>query len=249
MTKNDPALSLQLYSVRRETADDAEGTIRRVGSMGYDGVELAGDYGWDAEKWKRVLGESGVSVVGSHVGLEKLEGDFAGQAEFHRAIGCSRLIVPALPETLRGSVDNYGEAARRLDELARQARDEGFAFLYHNHAFEFEPVEGGGCGMDILIQRTDESLVKLQLDTYWIERGGRDAAQYIDDHAGRTGMIHAKELRKSDGADVPAGEGDVDFPPILAMAKKYEWPVVVEFEGEGALESVQKSADYLRKLL
>lgn len=244
-----PALSLQLYSLRRETAQDAEATLRQVADAGYDGVELAGDYGWDAEKWQRILADTGLAVVGAHVGLEKLEAEFSTHADFLKNIGGTRLIVPSLPGDLQTSADTYGEAARRIDTLARQARDAGLAFFYHNHAFEFVELEGGGCGMDILLQRTDTDLVRFEFDTYWLERGGRDSRQYIDDHAGRTGMIHAKELRKSDGADVPAGQGDIDFPPILAMAKKYDWPVVVEFEGEDALDSVRQSATHLRGLL
>ena len=34
---------------------DAEGTIGRVAGLGFDGVELAGDYGWPASRWQAVL--------------------------------------------------------------------------------------------------------------------------------------------------------------------------------------------------
>ena len=37
-----PGLFLQLYSLRHEIALDAEGTIRRVAGLGFDGLELAG---------------------------------------------------------------------------------------------------------------------------------------------------------------------------------------------------------------
>ena len=48
-----PRLFLQLYSLRHEIAADAEGTIRRVAELGFDGVELAGDYGWTASnRWQ-----------------------------------------------------------------------------------------------------------------------------------------------------------------------------------------------------
>ncbi len=241
-------LSLQLYSLHRETADDAEGTLRQVGAMGYDGVELAGDYGWEAEKWRRGLAEAGVAAVGAHVGLEKLEEDFNAQAEFCHAIGCSRIIVPALPGELRASADGYRSAAARLNALAQRAREAGFALLYHNHAFEFEPLAGDVCGMDVLLEATDPALVRFEFDTYWLERGGRDSRRFIEEHAARTGMIHAKELRQSDGADVPAGQGNVDFPAIVTLARQNDWPVVVEYEGENALESVRESAKYLRGL-
>jgi sugar phosphate isomerase/epimerase len=62
-------------------------------------------------------------------------------------------------------------------------------------------------------------------------------------------MIHAKELRQSDQADVPTGQGNIDFKSIIALAKKRAWPVVVEYEGENAPAAVQASAAYLKPLL
>src|SRR4051812_41593076 len=40
-------IGLELYSVRNEMAKDVEGTIQKVGKMGYEGVEFAGYFGWD----------------------------------------------------------------------------------------------------------------------------------------------------------------------------------------------------------
>jgi sugar phosphate isomerase/epimerase len=63
------------------------------------------------------------------------------------------------------------------------------------------------------------------------------------------GWIHAKELRKSDDTDVPAGQGDVDFKTIIPLARQNGWPIVVECEGETAIAAVSEGAAYLRTLL
>ena len=55
-----------------------------------------------------------------------------------------------------------------------------------------------------LQDHTDPKLVHFEIDTYWVEKGGLDAAKFLQRHAGRVFLLHAKELRKSDGADVPA---------------------------------------------
>ncbi len=245
----DPALSVQLYSLRRETAGDPAATLRDVPGLGFDGVEMAGDYGWGADRWRDLLAETGLRVVGAHVGLEALERDLAALTVFHRAVGNRRLVVPSVPEHLQ-SADGYREAARRLNRLGLRAADEGFLLAYHNHAFEFTPLIGvADVGMDLLLRETDPGAVRFEVDTYWVERGGRDAVAFLQQHAARVGLVHAKDLRRDDGADVPLGEGVVDFAAVVPLARAGGWPVVVECEGEDAPAVLRQGAAHLRSLL
>ena len=103
--------------------------------------------------------------------------------------------------------------------------------------------------MDILLADTDPALVGFEFDTYWLEYAGRDARESVHRHADRVFAIHAKDLRKRDRADVPAGRGDVDFRAILPMATARDWPVIVEYEGADAPEAVRQAATFLRPLL
>ena len=239
-------LSIQLYSLRRETANDAPGTLLSVPGLGYDGVETAGDYGWTLDEWKSILNETGLKVVGAHVGLDLLEKDFAATVEFQRQLGNMRIIVPYVQHELKRAVfENY---ASRFNTMARLLANEGMTFLYHNHAFEFSALLDDGRGIDVLLENTDPSLVKFEFDTYWLERGGEDAVAFLQKHESRVGMIHAKELKKSDQSDVAAGLGDVDFQTIIPMARANDWEVVVEFEGEDAPRVMKESAAYLRKI-
>ena len=243
-----PDLHLQLYSLRRETAADAAGTLSRVRGLGYDGVELAGDYGWSAAEWRERLDATGLTVAGAHVGLPQLEGALDRQMDFHKEIGNRRLIVPGLARELHTPA-GFREAATRLMRLAASVKVEGFEVLFHNHDVEFRRLEDGSRGIDILLAETDPSLVRFEFDTYWLEKGGEPSLDFLRQNAARTGMLHAKELRRRDGADVPAGQGDIPFPEILALARAHGWPVVVEFEGEGAEAAVRQSAAHLRPLL
>lgn len=238
-----PSLALQLYSLRRETAADPEATLRRVTSLGYDAVELAGDYGWPAAKWRDILAETKLAVVGVHSRYETFTGNLDTPLKFARDIGCPRLIIPWMPESLR-TVAGYRDTAKLLNSVGRQCNDAGLQFLYHNHDFEFHPPGG----IDILIAETDPGLVAFEVDTFWVERAGRDARRFLTDHAGRIGAIHAKELRKRDNADVPAGQGDVDFKSIIPLARQHRWPVIVEYEADDALAAVAESARYLASL-
>ena len=46
-------IGLQLYSVRHDCERDLPGTLKAVAKMGYDGVDFAGYYDYEAkERWK-----------------------------------------------------------------------------------------------------------------------------------------------------------------------------------------------------
>ncbi len=41
-------------------------------------------------------------------------------------------------------------------------------FLFHNHCYEFKPLEGGVTGWQTLMSHTDAKLVKMEFDLYWL---------------------------------------------------------------------------------
>jgi sugar phosphate isomerase/epimerase len=240
------SLALQLHSLRHEAATDPEGIVRRIPSLGFDGVEMAGTYGWSADHWRQVLTETRLWVVGAHVRLETLESEWNVQAQFHHTIGCPRLVIPSLPKNLQ-TIEGFSEAARRLTALGNRAKSEGLALFYHNHAYEFSPMAEGRSGMDILLAETDPTLLALEVDTYWVERSGLNSRDFIQQHAARIGMLHTKEFCR-DGRDVPAGQGDVDWKAIIPLARSRGWPVIAEYEADNALPAVEASARYLCRL-
>ena len=242
-------LYLQLWSLRHTTSKDAEGALRRVKALGYDGIELAGDYGWSVEKWRAMLGETGLKIIAGHSGLESLETDFEAKIAFHRALGVECIVVPSLNKELQ-SAAGYRQAAKRLSVLGSRMSAEGFRLGYHNHDFEFSKLAGTNeVGMDILLAETDPTLVHFEFDAFWLEFAGRNAVEYLRTHSKRVCLVHAKDLRKSDREDVPAGQGDVDFPALIPLCTANGWPVIVEYEGADAIESVRQGAAYLRSLL
>ena len=244
-----PPLYLQLHSLRHETAVDPEGVLRQVPGLGFDGVEIVDHYGWSAGKWRALLDETGLNVVAAHVALEALEGDLTAALVFFRALGTCQLVVTALPRAPQ-TAERYHGGARRLNAASQHLAAEGFSLAYHHHEFEFRWTEepGGRNGLDILLAETDPTLVGFEFDTHWLEHAGQDALAFIRMHADRTRLIHAKDFRRRDGRDVPAGKGDVDFRALLPLCAARGWATVLEYEGDHALQSVRAGADFLRSL-
>src|SRR5205823_11217070 len=119
-------------------------------------------------------------------------------------------------------------------------------FAYHNHAFEFAPLDGHGRTLFDALLTTDPALVDLELDIFWAEYAGRDALVLLREHADRIRLLHLKDIaRDQDPPDVPVGRGAVDWPAILSAgeAAGVRWYVVEQDSPrDPPLEDVATSA-------
>lgn len=211
-------IALQLYTVRDEAARDFPGTLHRVAEIGYAGVELAGYHGLSVRDLKGRLDDRHLSVAGSHIRLERLENELAQVVDENLTLGNRFIVVPSLPEDQR-TVDGYFRSAERLDSLGDSLKSFGLTLVYHNHDFEFQILENGKRGLDILLENTDATLVKLELDAYWAVKAGIDPVAYAQQHTGRIPLMHLKDRDTSDGSDAPLGTGDLPLDDLVAAAE------------------------------
>jgi sugar phosphate isomerase/epimerase len=243
-------IALQLYTVRDETAKDFKGTVRKVAQMGYAGIEMSGDGGLSVTEMQALLAETRLKVAGSHVGLDRFEKDLANLLDFYKATSTKFVGVPALPGDLRNPA-GFKKAAASLNRIGAEMKKAGLVLYYHNHAFEFEPMEGK-LGIDILLGETDPALVKFEVDVYWVCYGGQDPAAFIKAHSGRFPLLHLKDM-KGTGKErtyAEVGEGVLDFAAILAAgeAQGAEWYIVEQDVcARPTLESAKLSLDNLKK--
>jgi sugar phosphate isomerase/epimerase len=77
----------------------------------------------------------------------------------------------------------------------------GMTLLYHNHFHEFQRF-GDKMVYDLLMENTDASLVKLELDTYWACRGGQDPVALFKKYGQRMRLIHQKDFPAAHKAEL-----------------------------------------------
>ena len=210
-------VGLQLYTVRDKMKDDFEGTLARVAEIGYKEVEFAGYFGHTPTDLKAILDRHGLSAPSTHIALA---GEDAWQTslETAKAIGHEYIVVPWIPEERRKTLDDWKSVADVFNRAARQAHDAGLQFAYHNHDFEFPKVDGQ-VPYDVLLQNTDPKLVQLEIDLYWMTKGGQDPLAYFARWPGRIPLVHVKD---SAGAPehkmVDVGQGTIDWKRIFAKS-------------------------------
>jgi sugar phosphate isomerase/epimerase len=114
-------------------------------------------------------------------------------------------------------------------------------FGFHNHAREFEQIEGK-IMLDYMIENTDEKLVFYELDVYWAQKGGQDPVDYLNKYPKRFPVLHIKDEEEI------GASGTMDFKDIFETAYAHgmkDFFVEVERYNYEPLESVMKSFEYL----
>jgi sugar phosphate isomerase/epimerase len=216
-----PQVGIQLYSVRDRSEKDFLTTIQEIGEIGYRNVELAGYYGHSAKEVRQALSDAGLNAPSAHVGLSV--GDPAvwdklkEQVEYGLELGLKRFIVPWYPLGDNPTLDGVYKMADTLGQAGKIVKESGLEFGYHNHAFEFKPVEGKLI-IDHLLERISPDLLFAEFDLGWVKVAGQDPAEYVKKYAGRLPLVHAKDF-KEDGKDTEIGRGSVDWDSALAACK------------------------------
>jgi sugar phosphate isomerase/epimerase len=255
-------VGLQLYTVRDLMKDDFDGTIAKVAQIGYKEVEFAGYFGHTPQQVRAVCDKNGFSPVSTHVQYDELDAKFPSVIEDSKAIGLGYIVCPWIPEDLRKSPDIWKQAADKFNHCGEQSKKAGIQFAYHNHWFEFLPVDGK-LPYDELLRLCDANLVKMELDLCWITAAGADPLKYFNLYPGRFPLVHVKDLKTipkvtsggsqnyGDTVDLTeVGSGVIDWKKIFAQSSKagIKHYIVEHDHPKQPFDSIAKSYQYLSTL-
>jgi hypothetical protein len=221
-------IGTQLWCVRKQLAQDVPGTLKAVGALGFEAVELENAFGRSGAEWKSHLDAAKLSACGFHHRLSELQGDqLAKSVEFNQAIGNRNLIIRSLPKEVYASADLLKKTADEVNRVDGEYWWNRFADL------------------------TSKDVI-LQFDTGNASEAEGVAPQaFIERNAGRTISMHVKPHSKKD-PNAYIGADELDWKAIMTAAESkggIEW-YIIEYEKEGVppLESLKANLDLFKKL-
>jgi len=247
-------LGLQLIVYGTRTTEDLPGVLAEVKEVGYDGAEIGAIYGaLGADKVIGAFADAGLAMTGIHCGY----GDFTDDAKvadhiaFLKAAGAKYLICSGVADNEH--IAGYEESGATFNKVGQACKDAGLVFCYHNHAWEFKPLEEGKKGIHTLIASTCPDLVKLNIDVFWVHIGGEVPAEFIAKYSDRVGYYHFKDGEKTaDGQTfIELGQGAVDLVAARAATLQYpcDWIICEQDSSQKAAKvSIKESFDYLKKI-
>lgn len=240
-------VGVQIYSVRGAAGKDFPGVLEAIAKLGYEGVEFAGYYGWEAKpkELRKLLDDNGLKCCGTHTGLNTITGDALGAtAELHAILGNPYLIVPSLV-----AVDEAGwlDLARKFNDILPRAEALGMRIGYHAHAHDFKKM-GEKTSWEIFFDSTDKRVL-MQMDTGNCLAGGGDPVAMLKKYPGRSLTVHLKEEGGPEGAVI--GQGDVPWKDVFEACETAGgtlWYIVEHETTPNVLDGIKGSIEGLRKL-
>jgi sugar phosphate isomerase/epimerase len=286
------AIGIQLYTLRDQLSKDVKGTIEKVAQTGYSHVETFYGYtaadqkdqfwGLDPKGLKALLKANKLVTHSGHYQLNDYLTPGNGNDEalkvqigIAKELGQKYLVVPIPPRDLwdKLTADDYKFIADQLNKAGEVAKKAGLKIGYHNHYWEFkQQADVKMSGYEILLTRTEPSLVTFELDLFWAIKSGIDPVELFKKHPGRFAMWHVKDIDKSATEKIAGGDADhktameilplvkfaevgtgaVDFKEIFANASvagvKYAF-VEQDKISIDPFVSIKESYDYVKKNL
>ena len=124
-------------------------------------------------------------------------------------------------------------------------------FSYHNHNHELARYDGK-VWLEMLYAQIPATMLKAEIDTYWITAGGGDPAQWIRKYPGRQPLVHLKDMCVTPEREqrmAPIGEGNLNWPSILKateeVGSKY---ILVEQDNHYGVDPFESMAISYRNL-
>jgi sugar phosphate isomerase/epimerase len=247
---------VQIAGLRHEAAQNLAGLLQALRKIGLSEVELQSVlYNHPAATLRQMIVDAGLHACAGHFSLSNIETNL----DYARDLGLDYMVA-MLPRPSPESLDQYRTVAGQLNEVAGRVRRHGmtFALLFHNR--ELMPQEKSS-GFAELMKHTDPTLVRLEVDIYWIVQAGLDPEAFLREHKDRVKLLHLKDrlvgfpTTYTTDADsdhsTELGKGTIPWPALLRQARQQGIRYAFLDYDKSAipiLDSLEQSVTYLNTL-
>ena len=217
-------IAAQLYTIRdfTQTPEDIRKSLKKIAEMGYKSVQVSGFGPIDINLLKEYLNENGLTVCATHVPFSRLINDTDKLIEEHKILDCKYIGLGAMNGEYRKDKASYDEFISLIKPVAEKIKAAGLKFLYHNHRFEFQRIDGDTTGIEYLAQNIPADTMGFLVDFFWVQAGGGMPIEFIEKYADRLNVVHFKDMTVINDAIEMAevGRGNMDYKSIYDACMK-----------------------------
>lgn len=249
------SFGFQVWTIREELNSDFASTLRKMAGMGYTEVEMCSPLGYSnagfeplnhmtGSEMRKIIEGEGLKCTSSHYTMGELRDHLENRIEWAHQLGMKQMVASSFWLPDGASVDDYRKAARELNTIAEVTKKAGIQMGFHNHHMEFEK-RGEELIYDALMEELDPELVRMQFQVAVVDIGYH-AADYFNRYPGRFISAHLADWSAEKDAQVPVGQGDVDWKGFFKAARKCG---VENFYVEMDPSFFPESAEFLKKTM
>lgn len=249
-------VAAQLYTVRDylKTPGDIAKSLKKVSDIGYQAVQLSGLGPIDDAELVKILDGEGLVCCATHEDGKTILDEPEKVVEHLQRLNCVYTAYPHPSGVELKDLTDVESLAARLNDSGKVMSEAGITLTYHNHHIEFRKFDGR-LMLDVLYENTDPRYLQGEPDTYWIQYGGGDPADWCRKLHGRLPLLHMKDFSITSENSITyaeIGNGNLNWPEIIHAAEESgcEWFIVEQDVCPGdPFESLKISFDYIRNML
>jgi sugar phosphate isomerase/epimerase len=258
------SIGIQLYTLKDIIGKDVRGTLKQVADIGFKELESYGysdgkNFNLPYREFNKMANDLGLTIVSGHYGTGYGAPDMKGSLvnDWERAVedaknaGQKYMAIAWLHPQERQSLDDYKKVCAQMNQANEVCRKAGITFAYHNHEFEFEPLEGR-IPYDVMCEELDESIA-LELDIYWSTFANFDALELFKKYSGRIHLWHVKDMdRDKRERQTDVGSGSIDYKSIFKAADSSgmkHFFLEQEYFNTPQIEAITKGYNYLKGII
>lgn len=250
-----PPIGAQVWALRQEITARPGWVFEKLALTGFNFVEPAGFdlkekkiQGLNSKEFKNICNKQGLKLFSGHFNF--LPHDTKRIIETAHELELKYVVISSLPENFRNNLDSYFKAADAFNSMGSELRSNGIQFVYHNHSFEFEKINGQ-IPFNILLKNTNPDWVSFQADIGWMISGGYAPVDYFRTNPLRFPLWHLRDVELTTGKTTIAGQGSVKFQEIIneRQLAGLQLPIIELASGmENPFEKIITSLHYFKGL-
>lgn len=214
-------LGVQLYTLRDKckTAEDFEETLKFLDGIGCNVIQISGIGDIDPETVAELVKKYNMEVCVTHKPYDRMKNDLEALAREHDLINCKNIGIGCMPGSVHESYEGVTGFIMKCNEIAANMKALGKQLCYHNHALEYEVYDGKRTFERLIEEAPDLHFIP---DTYWMQAGGVNPAEYLKKLKGRVEVCHFKDMRIVNNQQrfAECGTGNLDLGACYRACKE-----------------------------
>jgi sugar phosphate isomerase/epimerase len=271
-------IGIQVYTTNAFMGKDPKAAFQKLADIGFKNIETAFSpigpyYGMKPKDLKSMIDGMGMKWISHHVSgapfrtpppppkdgtpppankpasrpsMGNLRENLQQLVDEASEAGLQYLVCASTPVNSLEEIQKSVETFVKAGEACKKA---GIQFAYHNHATEWDLVEGK-TPYELILSQTDKDLVKMEIDLAWAAKAKQNPVELFKGNPGRFPLWHVKDYDLVNNKIVGIGQGSIDFKPTFAQAKlagmKYFF---YEQDTAKSMDDVQQSFTNLSKII
>jgi sugar phosphate isomerase/epimerase len=193
---------------------DADMTLRQLSLLGFEEIELYGDFVHPAQKIWEICRRNGLTISGAQISWHYLQSEKSLEKvmAYHQAVGNKHLIISALGgpweaghKCSENTIETWLAHVQRINEIQKVLEQNCFTLDYHTHDYDFgDKIEGKQSSYELLLENTN-SQVGIEIDTGSCIKGGSKPEALISKLGKRARFVHCKPVTKEGSFEINIG--------------------------------------------